>query len=330
MRPTVLDDFLAQAHGRVHLESWGLGRDGHAAVKALVGALPAPERVALLKAAVAELPKLRASDAPNAHQEGLLIYAAVGALYSARLPLREADLCEVLVAAGHECGHGLDTRPPFDLARKYMRKHGYSPALGEAIATFIANLPKSSAVQIKELRRRAALIAVLGPEPVGPADSWIRSLQGHLAALQPPERTTWENLVLAMSVSERMVMPNTWRAPAEVALEQLGVERAVQRLTQWWPDAGPGGVVNLKDGGAQILEHFIWLLSLLPRSDGEPLVARLADLRFKGRDEPMAVLKPAAAYLAEASTPEARQAHAGVVARIEAAMTLATDGRLIV
>ena len=316
----VLDDFLSRAAGRVPVESWGLGREGHAALKSLVGELSPPQRVALLKAAVARLPRLRASDDTNSYRDGSLLYATVGELYGARLPLTEDDLCDVLVAAGHECGHGLDTRPPFDLARTYMRKRGYSPALGAAIATFIGNLPKSSAIQIQELRRSAAVIAVLGSEPAGHKDSWVRALQGCITAVDRPEGTVWENLVVAMTVSERMVMPNTWRVPAEAAVAELGSGRVVERLREWWPDGPEGTVVNLQDGGAQILKHFIWMLDLLPRAAGvEPLVIRLAGMGFKSRTEPMAVLKPAAAYLEGSTDPEAKQARARLRSRIVAA-----------
>lgn len=317
--PPVLDEFLTHAARVVPTTSWGLGRDGHAALKALVGELSPQQRVALLKAAVAALPGLRASAARTAYRDGSLLYATVGTLYRARLPLTEDDLGEVLVSSGHECGHGLDTRPPFDLARDYMRKHGYSPKLGAAIATFIANLPRTSAIQVKELRRSAAVLAVLGADPVGTKDSWIRGLQARLACLDRPERTVWENLIVAMSVGERMVMPNTWRAPAEEAVGELGAELAARRLREWWPDGAPGSVVNLNDGGAQILKHFIWLLDLLPRADGQPLATRLAAIRFTSRAEPMAVLKPAAAYLETSTDPEARQAHAQLRSRIVAA-----------
>ena len=316
---TMLEEFLARALSVVPMASWGLGRDGHTALKALVGELRPPHRVALLKAAVAELPRLRASADSSSSTKGALLYSTVGVLYGARLPLTENDLCDVLLSAGHDCGHGLDTRPPFDLARTYMRKHGYSPRLGAAIATFISNLPKSSAIQVKELRRSAAVLAVLGADPVGGKASWIRSLQAGLSSLEPPERTVWENLILAMSVSERMVMPNTWGAAANRAVAELGAKRVAQRLRHWWPDGDPGALVDLQDGGAQILKHFIWLLDYLPRTDGEPLATRLADLQFKSRTEPMSVLKPAAAYLEESIDLQAEQALARLRSRILAA-----------
>ncbi|MGH9224182.1 MAG: hypothetical protein ACRD2W_10480 [Acidimicrobiales bacterium] len=171
---------------------------------------------------------------------------------------------------------------------------------------------------------------MLGPTPAGRNDTWIRGLQASLATLAPPELTVWESLILAMSVSERMVMPNTWRAPAEAAVAALGAEAVARRLRGWWPDAGgeggDGGEVNLQDGGAQILKHFIWMLASLPRADGEPLVARLAGLQFKGRAEPMAILKPAAAYLEEATGPDRQQARARLLARIDSAARLPVGG----
>src|SRR5688572_1933030 len=89
-----------------------------------------PQRVELLKAAVRRMPVLRMQPGGTGRQDGTAVYAVAERLYSKKLPLTEDDLCALLTDARHECGHGVDTRPPFDLAREWQRRHGYSPAIG--------------------------------------------------------------------------------------------------------------------------------------------------------------------------------------------------------
>jgi hypothetical protein len=299
------------------VRDWGLGSEEDSAIRSILGRLSKQDQVALLKAAVEELPALRRSTEPNARRHGELLYGAVSALYKARLPLTENDLCHLLTVARHDCGHGADTRPPFDLARAYLRKHGYSPRIGAAIETFVANLPATSAVKVKELQRGAALIAVLGSEtPTPSVETWVATVQHGLGELGDDERKVWERLILAMSVSERMVMPGTWRRAAEQAVGELGADVVLRCLREWWP-VGPA--VSLRDGGAQLLKHLIWMLELLPRVDGEELVAALVDVRFKGRREPLAVLKPAAAFLQTSVEPTLQEARLAFEARIATA-----------
>jgi hypothetical protein len=310
----LVSEFLAHAAVRVPARDWGLGPEGDSAIRSILGRLSKQDQVALLKAAVEELPALRRSTEPNARRHGELLYSAVVALYKGRLPLGEDDLCHLLVVARHDCGHGADTRPPFDLARAYLRKHGYSPRIGAAIETFVANLPSTSAVKVNELRRSAALIAVLGPrKPTPSVETWIGTVQHRLGDLGDEERKLWERLILAMSVSERMVLPGTWRRAAQEVVGELGSDVVLRRLREWWP-VRPA--VSLKDGGAQLLKHLIWMLELVPRDEGEELVAALVEVRFKGRREPLAVLKPAVAFLQSSVEPVHQDARVALEARI--------------
>jgi hypothetical protein len=113
-----------------------------------------------------------------------------------------------------------------------------------------------------------------------------------------------------------MVMPGTWRRVAHDAVGELGSDVVLRRLREWWP-VGPA--VSLKDGGAQLLKHLIWMLELMPRDRGEELVVALVDVRFKGRREPLAVLKPAAAFLQTSVEPGRQDARLALEARIASA-----------
>jgi hypothetical protein len=217
--------------------------------------------------------------------------------------------------SGSPCSRGpvrqLDVRPPFDLAREHQRKHGYSPKLGEAIEVFTANLPKAVPIRIKELRRSAALLAVLDPRPAPERARpwWIDGVRASLSELDGDERREWDHLVLTMSVSERMQMPKNWERHARSTVEALGEGLVLRRLADWWPDPDRTDELSFEGSGAQLLKHFIWMLDLLPREPGEDLACRLASVDWPVRNPPRAILKPATAYLCASTSPEARAAY---------------------
>ena len=269
----------------------------------ILSVLTPREQVALLLAAVRRLPGLRVA---GDYRTGELLYDLVAALYRSRLSLGEAELCALLRSSRHDCGHGADTRPPFDVARRYQQHHGYSPAISAAIREFVDNLPRSGAVKIQNLRRSAALLAVLDTDLSDVRGVrgawWINQVRASLAAIQGAERRAWERLALSMTVSERMVLPQTFDRRVQPIINELGPERVVGRLAEWWPQPPS---VSLRGSGAQLLKHFIWMLERLPRADGEPLVCLLAEIQWQPRSRPFAVLKPAAAYLVSATSPSA-------------------------
>jgi hypothetical protein len=197
-----------------------------------------------------------------------------------------------------------------------MRRNGYSPALADAIQEFIANLPPAIAITVKELHRAADLLSVLlppaTPNPRVRLRPWIDSVAEHLTRLEPGELDHWRRLVLAMSISERHQVPKTWQRVAAPFLDEVGSTLAVERLRAWWPE--PDTEISLKKSGAQLLKHFIWLLGSVPGRAGEELVCSLATMTWYPAAAPMAVLKPAAAYLADStsrSAADSRATHRG-------------------
>jgi hypothetical protein len=271
-----------------------------------------------LHASVELMPAYRAA---GDSATGALLYEAAAALYRERLPLTEHDIARLLLSARHGCGHGCDTRAPFDLAMAHMRRAGYSPRLADAIEEFRTNLPPAVAITVKELHRSADLISVLlGAPPLNgrvKLRPWIEVVAEQLSRLEPAELEQWRRLVLAMSVSERHVMPKTWQRAAQPVLDTLGGELVVTRLKQWWPE--PGIEISLKKSGAQLLKHFIWTLGLVSDHRGDQLVCNLATNTWHPSAAPMAVLKPAAAYLAGCTTPPAVQARRRIEEQIAAA-----------
>ena len=309
---------LRSAADGLRLKPWGFdGRDSVEFDRRLK-ALDARTKVQLLHVAVEAMPGFREA---GDELSGALLYQAASALYRDKLPLTEADLIDLLLAARHGCGHGCDTRAPFDVALAHMRRGGYSEALGTAIQEFIANLPPAHAIKVKELHRAADLLSVLS-DP-GPPNSrvklrpWIDSVAEQLTRLDGAELDLWRRLVLAMSVAERHVMPKTWERVAVPFVTDIGRDVVIIRMQQWWPPAG--AEVSLKRSGAQLLKHCIWLLGLVRGAESDELVGALATMTWYPSPAPMAVLKPASAYLEEADSPGAAAARARIDALIATA-----------
>ena len=296
------------------ISAWTLERSPE--FKARLMDLAEEEQISLLKAAVALMPTYRGTTSED-WATGSLLYAAAVQLYRAKPSVTEADLCEILAAADHDCGHGGDTQASLDLAIDYMLRRGYTPALGTAIAQLVANLPSSNAVQVQLLRRRANLLSVLTPWPApanGKPMPWIDTVGHRIAELDEHEQSQWQRLVLQMKLAEQHRVSARWRKVASAFVEALGTDRVLGRLREFWPE--PGSRVCLERSGAQILKHFIWSLSVLPREEGEPLACAVATMTWDRPKPPMAVLKPAVLYLAESGSAEAVRARESIQATI--------------
>ncbi|HEX8803304.1 MAG TPA: hypothetical protein VF743_03890 [Acidimicrobiales bacterium] len=292
-----------------------LAREPDGPLEGFLRALSPTHRIALLKAVVRRLPDHRGARSREARRVGELLGATARALYRSRarswLPLTEDDLCDLLVLSRSHDGYGEVLRAPFDRAREHQRKHGYSAELADAITVFVDNLPPATTITVRELRRSAALLAVLDrrPAPARPHPWWIDEVRASLAAVDGDERRAWERLVLSMSVGERMQMPKNWEPHASSTVEALGDILVLRRLAAWWPDPGRTPQVSFEGSGAQLLKHFVWMLDLLPRKPGERLVCRLAELDWPRRNPPLAILKPAVAYLGTSTSRAATAAH---------------------
>lgn len=297
------------------VQPWGLSGDGYRALRLSIDGLSDDEQVGLLLAAVESMPRLRQAGDEKA---GPVMYAAAAELYGRPLRFDENVIARLLRTARHDCGHGADTKPPFELALRFQRERGYSPVLGAAIAEFVDNFPKSHAAKLQSIRRSAALLRVLergnDPLPKLAPNAWINRVRVALAVVEGDERRGWERLVLSMKVGEQMTMPRTWVRQVHPILDELGAPTTWLRLEEWWPSQP---IESLEGSGAQLLKHFIWTLTLTAHPAGESLVARLADISWKPHPYPMAVLKPAASFLADAESVDAKVARGTLQAAID-------------
>lgn len=297
--------------------SWGLTPVERTLLRQRLRSLSSPEQIALIRSCVALMPQFRGRDS---YQDGSLLYEAAVLLYKMKLPFSESDLCWLLRTASHTCGHGQDVRPPVELARDYMRREGYSPTIMAAIGDFRDALPPARASKIHNIRREIDLLAVLTPsaKPKRGLRPWTADVADYLAALSADELRRWQQLVLGMVVREQHRMPATWQRAAASFLGGAGAGLVAARLQEVWP--ARGAEVSLKQGGAQLLKHFLWMLSLLPdRPAGDELASRIPTMTWHQQDPPIGILKAAAAYLEPSTSPAARSARELLLRQISAA-----------
>jgi hypothetical protein len=231
-----------------------------------------------------------------------------------KLPVSEADLCELLRTASHTCGHGQEVRPPVELARDYMRREGYSPAIMAAIEDFRDALPPARASKVHNIRRAIDLLAVLTPsaKPKRGLRPWTADVADHLAELPGEQLRHWQQLVLGMVVREQHRMPATWQRVATAFIDEAGAGLVAARLQEFWP--ARHAEVSLRQGGAQLLKHLLWMLSLLPdRPAGDELASRIPTITWHRQDPPIGILTAAAACLEPSTSTAARGARALLV-----------------
>jgi hypothetical protein len=296
---------------------WGLTPAERTLLRTRLRSLSVHEQIAMLRSCVALMPQFRDRDS---YPDGSLLYEAAVLLYDMKLPVSEADLCELLRTSSHTCGHGEDVRPPVELARDYMRREGYSPAIMAAIEDFRDALPPAYALKVQNIRRSIDLLAVLTPsaKPKRGLRPWTADVADHLAGLPADELRHWQQLVLGMVVREQHQMPATWERAAAAFIDDVGASLVATRLQEFWPTRR--AEVSLKQGGAQLLKHFLWMLPLLPdRAAGEELASRIPMLTWRQHDPPISILKAAAAYLQPSTSPAAHSATALLLQQISAA-----------
>jgi hypothetical protein len=126
-----------------------------------------------------------------------------------------------------------------------------------------------------------------------------------------------------MVVREQHRMPATWGRVATAFIDEVGTGLVATRLQEFWP--ARHAEVSLKRGGAQLLKHFLWMLSLLPdRPTGDELASRIPTMTWRRQDPPIGILKAAAAYLEPSTSPAARSARALLLQQASAAVDQAS------
>lgn len=276
---------------------------------AKVGGLQPSTRIAILRASVERLPWHRAnSDSwkDENYKRGAVLYELVCHLYKRNLPYTENDICEILRFSRHGCGHGNDVTPPVDILLAYVRKHGVTVNLIDALRAFLTGLKTVSSAQAWHLKRKAAVILLLDlndPPGKGAKACWSDGLRQSLLSLPAAESRRWQDLILRVSVHDQVRMPRAWARTAHQFLAELGTDRVVARLREWFPEPRQGVLFPVQTGGSHLLKHFVWVLESIPgehetKPECDELVRRLAFMDWKPRERAVKFQIAAASYLA--------------------------------
>lgn len=235
---------------------------------------------------------------------GSILYGIACDLYGRDLPYHEADLCDLLKLSRHDCGHGEDVAPPLEIALTYAREHGLSPDLLAAVRVFIGGLKGLSGIKVQSVKRKAGLLLLL--EDADPEDRlrcWSDRFRTGLLRIPVSEQNHWRWLVLQMNPNDVYSVPKTWVKPAKKFLADLGPEKALSQLREWWPDPGEQASWPIQTAGSHLLKYLVWLLEIAGKSRdnweaGDELVRRLCTVDWKPRERAAKVLVASAHYLA--------------------------------
>jgi hypothetical protein len=264
-------------------------------------------KIRVLRACVERLPWYRADTGEIRDVEwkiGSLLYELVAELYRCKLPFAESDLVDLLHLSRHDCGHGCDVNPPFQLAVAYAAKRGLTPELLAGIREYVSALKGTTSTQAQTIKRRAALLYVLDKDAVKqPQPCWSERFRLGLRDIPAQEAQVWVGLVMSMNTNDVYTITKSWRRSAEQFIARVGEERVVERLTQWWPTPDVQKTWPIGTGGSHLLKHFVWLLDAMPtHSSSKPaadeLVCTLSQLDWKPRERAAKVMLAAGRYLA--------------------------------
>jgi hypothetical protein len=275
--------------------------------------LPPRLQIALLKSCIDMTVRLRAqwrAVSPNRGKEfqinldiGGVVYGIANDLFRRRLPFSERDICEILKATHHDCGHGGDVRPPFDLALAHARKHDLSTKLLDALKLYVGGLKGLRPIQVQDVKRKAELLLTLDSAS-GKQHCWSERFREGLATLPQAQQKEWRAMVVQMDAVEFGRNQKNWKAKAPQIIQTLGAKHILTCLSAWWPSPNETPVCALETGGSYLLQHFVWLLDVIAQEKQhargcDSLVVQLSKLDWKPRERAQKVMVAAVQYLQE-------------------------------
>jgi hypothetical protein len=199
------------------------------------------------------------SEDPYRRDKGSAVYHLACQLYEEDLPYKESDICTLLLSSKHDCGHGGDVTPPFEVAVKWARANGVTSRWLAAMRTFIEGLRGLHSAKANHLKAKGGLVLLLD----GDKEASARCPGGHfrrdLSRLPPAERGAWQRVVLSMGTGMGPRPPKGFDVQAYALSAFLGVPETIARLERWLPRPA-SGPCKLETAGSLLLRNFVWLL----------------------------------------------------------------------
>ncbi|HMF19915.1 MAG TPA: hypothetical protein VKE98_22105 [Gemmataceae bacterium] len=232
---------------------------------------------------------------------GGVVYGIAIDLFQRPLPFSEDDICEILESMHHDCGHGGDVTPPFDLTLAYARKHQLSTKLLTALKHYVEGLRKVNSTIARGVKRKSALLFVLD-DSCGEQHCWSDRFRQGLKALPERQQKDWRAMIIQMDAVEFARNKKTWKNKVPQFIENLGANHILKCLSAWWPAAIETHVWPLETGGSYLLQHFVWLLEVIAEDEKyaqrcDSLVVQLSALDWKPKERAQKVMVAAAQYL---------------------------------
>jgi hypothetical protein len=276
------------------------------------GELPLKLQIGLLKSCLELMVRLReqrknepstewGKDQHVRYDIGGVVYGIAIDLFRRPLPFSERDICGILETARHDCGHGGDVTPPFDLALNYAREHDLSVGLLAALRVYVDGLKGLQSIIVQGVKRKAALVFTLDNKR-GKQCCWSQRFRDGVSELPQSQQKKWRAMVLQMDAAEFGRNEKHWKAKVPQFIETFGAKYILVCLSAWWPSPVRAPVCPIETGGSYLLQHFVWLLDVIaqqkryaPRADS--LIVQLSKLDWKPRERGQKVVVAAARYL---------------------------------
>jgi hypothetical protein len=275
---------------------------GQALVQAAAKLQPA-QQIALHLEAVSRLPRMRAERKDQRDwQQGAAVYELAWRLYSRKLPRTETDIYALLHASRHDCGHGEDVTPPFQLALDWARGHGLTPAWLAAVREFVDRLAPLKSAKASSIKTKARLLLLLDTEQKATGRGWSESFRRRFAELPASERAAWARLFPYMSTAPGHRLPKDFDHGVQMLTHLLGAAQVIARLDQWLPQPTPQSACRLDTSGTFLLKNLLWLLLVLSQDPAlasacDELVVRLPRVDLQPPERAKPVFLACAAYL---------------------------------
>jgi len=264
-------------------------------------------QIAVLKTCIGGMVRLREQEPDRGkafrinYDIGGVVYGIANDLLRRPLPFSERDICEILEATRHDCGHGGDVTPPFDLALAYARKHRLSAELLDALKLYVGRLQGLKSILVQGVKRRAELLFTLDAT-CGKKGCWSERFREGLSNLPESQQEDWRAMVVQMDAVEFSRNKKDWKAKAPQAIETLGAKHILKSLSAWWPRPCGTPVCPLETGGSYLLQHFVWLLEVIAEEKRharscDSLIVQLSKLDWKPRERAQKVMVAAAQYI---------------------------------
>ncbi len=186
----------------------------------------------------------------------------IGSILSSRLDATEKDVCDILRASLHYCGHGSDVTAPIRLAETVFANRPYTEALFDAASAYRKALHGLTSIQAKLAKQE--LDWILWHDSRKPEKHcWSRSLQISICRMQPAEAFGWQWMLRHTTHSLSRGRGKGWLAEAELRLKLVGRAHYRQRLDEWF--VFPKEPIRLNPPGSNMARLLVSYGALVPR-----------------------------------------------------------------